>query len=138
VTLVWEAPFGLIEMIWELPVLVLSKEILPLLPGNEASAAPWTKTKASAHESSIAKAVGADERGQEATLEGADAGQDSPTSVECVPKPRHQRIIQPPSISMVWPVMKEDASEARKATRLPMSSGVPRRLMDCCSSTQRL
>jgi hypothetical protein len=49
-----------------------------------------------------------------------------------------QRIIQPPSISMVWPVMKEDASEARKATRLPISSGLPRRLMDCCSRTQRL
>jgi hypothetical protein len=50
----------------------------------------------------------------------------------------YQRIIQPPSISMVWPVMKEDASEARKAMRLPISSGVPRRLMDCCSSTQQL
>src|SRR5215203_5692166 len=50
----------------------------------------------------------------------------------------YQRIIQPPSISTVWPVMKEEASEERKATRLPMSSGVPRRLMDCCSRTQRL
>ena len=38
---------------------------------------------------------------------------------------------------MVWPVMKEEASLARKATRLPTSSGVPRRLRDCCSRMRR-
>ena len=43
------------------------------------------------------------------------------------PEAFHQCIIQPPSISIIWPVMKEEASLARKVIRLPMSSAVPRR-----------
>src|SRR5262249_34074720 len=46
-----------------------------------------------------------------------------------------QCITRPPSIAIICPVMNEAASPARKTTRLPMSSGVPRRLILCCSST---
>lgn len=38
---------------------------------------------------------------------------------------RHQCIVHPPSIRMVWPVMNEEPSPARKTARLPMSSGLP-------------
>ena len=52
--------------------------------------------------------------------------------------PAGQCITQPPSIPIIWPVMNEEASEARNVTRLPMSSGVPRRFSACRSRMRRV
>src|SRR5271165_7551365 len=39
----------------------------------------------------------------------------------------HQRAVQPPSITSVWPVMREAAGEARKTTAPATSIGSPMR-----------